>query len=96
MARNMVIELKSGESIPVDIDQFPVIVEFERHFNRSSFELEKAPRLEWISWLAWRAARNEGASVPDKFDKFLEQLAGLEQIDGEDSETAADPTDGGQ
>lgn len=94
MASNVIIRLKSGESIPADIDQFPVIVEFERHFNRSSFELQNAPRLEWLAWLAWRAARDEGASVPVKFDDFLEQLAGLDEV--EEGDASADPTDGGQ
>jgi hypothetical protein len=96
MASNVIIRLKSGESIPADIDQFPVIVEFERHFNRSSFELQNAPRLEWLAWLAWRAARNDGASVPVKFDDFLEQLAGLDEVEDQEGRASADPTDGGQ
>jgi hypothetical protein len=95
MARTLVINLKSGESIPVDIDQFPVIVEFERHFNRSSFELQNAPRLEWLAWLAWRAARNDGAPVPVKFDAFLADLEGLDGTDDAEEQAAPDPTDGG-
>lgn len=102
MARTFIIKMQSGEEIRAVIDTVPVIVAFERHFNRSALELETAPRYEWVAWTCWFAARNDGAAVPAKFDDFLAALDNEDPLTdaatiGESNEPdAPDPTDGGQ